>query len=65
MLVRLINSDNPEIDDLMDRKGELTETKETATFHDVAFRIVDRTETEKSITFDSPYFFYKFTKIVS
>jgi energy-converting hydrogenase A subunit M len=61
MHVRLINTDNDEIVDLINKKGDLSfDDEKHAEFHDLSIGIVDRKQKGNVLTLHSPWYFYKF-----
>ena len=63
--VQLINSDNDDVTDLLNKKGTLIINKDEGSFKDLDFHIVDVRETQDTIRITSPYFFYAFSKNVT
>lgn len=61
MRVRLINTDNEEVVDLLNEKGDLSFDGEGhAEFHDLSIGVTDREQKDKVLTLHSPWYFYKF-----
>lgn len=61
MRVRLINTDNEEVVDLLHKKGDLSFDDEGhAEFHDLCIGVVDREQKGNILTLESPWYFYKF-----
>jgi hypothetical protein len=62
MLVRLAATDNEEVTDLIDEKGDLSFDGEGhAEFHDLTIGVTSRVQKDNVLVLDSPWYFYKFT----
>jgi hypothetical protein len=64
MQVRLINTDNDEVVDLLHTEGDLTfDDDGSAEFEDLAFVVADRERDEDILVLHSPWHFYKFAVV--